>query len=102
MHVIVIHLHYKSEDFMATIQVRVDDNTKAAADTLFSSLGLDTTTAVRIFLAAALENNGLPFAVRRHAPKPDLLEAIEGTRLRRNVTGPLKTAGEAVASMLND
>jgi len=33
---------------MATIQVRIDDNLKSEADTLFTSLGLDTTTAVRI------------------------------------------------------
>ena len=47
---------------MATIQIRVDENTKAAADSLFSSLGLDTSTAVRIFLVKALEHNGIPFA----------------------------------------
>jgi DNA-damage-inducible protein J len=50
---------------MATIQVRVDENTKTAVDALFSSLGLDTSTAVRMFLAASLEHDGLPFVVRR-------------------------------------
>jgi len=39
---------------MAAIQVRVADHTKTAADSLFSSLGLDTSTAVRMFLAASL------------------------------------------------
>ncbi|MCL1890655.1 MAG: type II toxin-antitoxin system RelB/DinJ family antitoxin [Coriobacteriia bacterium] len=87
---------------MATIQVRIDDNTKASVDSLFSSLGLDTSTAVRVFLMAALENNGLPFPVKRLTPKEDLLEAIEDTRLRRNLSGPFKTAEAAVASMLED
>ncbi|MCL1820488.1 MAG: type II toxin-antitoxin system RelB/DinJ family antitoxin [Oscillospiraceae bacterium] len=87
---------------MATIQVRVDDGTKNAIDSLFSGLGLDTSTAVRIFLKASLENNGLPFPVRHFSPKSDLLEAIEDTRLRRNLHGPFKTAEEAVASMLED
>ncbi|MCL2192590.1 MAG: type II toxin-antitoxin system RelB/DinJ family antitoxin [Treponema sp.] len=87
---------------MATIQVRVDDGTKAAADSLFSSLGLDTSTAVRIFLAASLENNGMPFPVRHRTVKSDLLEAIEDTRLRRNLHGPFKTAEEAINSMLED
>ena len=50
---------------MATIQVRVDDGMKAAADSLFSDLGLDTSTAVRMFIAAALETDGLPFVVKR-------------------------------------
>ena len=47
---------------MATLQLRVDDSLKAKADTLFSSLGLDTSTAVRIFLASSIENNGLPLS----------------------------------------
>ena len=85
---------------MATIQVRVDDGTKTAVDSLFSGLGLDTSTAVRIFLMASLENDGLPFAVKHHTPKADLMEAIEDTRLRRNLHGPFRTAEEAVASML--
>lgn len=32
-----------------TIQVRVDDFLKQSADELFNSLGLDTSTAIRIF-----------------------------------------------------
>jgi DNA-damage-inducible protein J len=87
---------------MATIQVRVSDNVKAEADDLFSGLGLDTSTAVRVFLRAALENNGLPFLIKRKSPKSDFLEAIEDSRLRRNLHGPYKTAEEAVASMLED
>jgi DNA-damage-inducible protein J len=87
---------------MATIQIRIDDGTKAAVDSLFASLGLDTSTAVRMFLAASLANDGLPFVVKHRMPKPDLLEAIEDTRLRRGLTGPFKTAKEAVASMLDE
>jgi len=87
---------------MATIQVRVAEETKAAVDTLFSSLGLDTSTAVRMFFMAALENDGLPFPVQRRAVKADLQEAIDDTRLRRNLHGPFKTAEAAVASMLED
>ncbi|MDR1737124.1 MAG: type II toxin-antitoxin system RelB/DinJ family antitoxin [Oscillospiraceae bacterium] len=46
-----------------TIQVRVEDNLKNSADTLFASLGLDTSTAIRMFLVAAMESGGIPFAV---------------------------------------
>jgi len=48
-----------------TIQVRVDDELKDSADVLFASLGMDTSTAVRIFLKAALEAGGIPFSVTR-------------------------------------
>ena len=87
---------------MATIQIRVDDNIKAAADSLFSSLGLDTSTAVRMFLSASLANDGIPFAIKHREPNADLLEAITDTRNRRNLHGPYKTAEEAVAAMLED
>ena len=53
---------------MATIQIRIDDATKAAADNLFSSLGLDTSTAVRMFLKASLEQEGFPFTIKRQPP----------------------------------
>jgi len=92
-------------DFMATIQVRVDDGMKAAADSLFSSLGLDTSTAVRIFLAAALQNNGIPFAVKHvysRKPNAELREAMEDISLERNLHGPYLTGNEAINAMLED
>ena len=87
---------------MATIQIRVDDDIKTAADSLFVNLGLDTSTAIRMFLSAAIAKDGLPFAVKRRKPDADLLEAILDTRNRRNLHGPFKTAEEAVAAMLED
>jgi len=55
---------------MATIQVRIDDSIKMAADSLFTGLGLDTSTAVRMFISASLENDGLPFEVRKRKTVP--------------------------------
>jgi len=87
---------------MATIQIRVDNSIKTAADTLFNDLGLDTSTAIRMFLYAALEKDGMPFAIKRRKVNEDLHEAIQDTRDRSNLHGPFKTAKEAVAAMLND
>jgi len=87
---------------MSTLQIRVDDDTKAAADSLFNSLGMDVSTAVRVFLSASLEYGGLPFAVKHQRPRADLLEAINDTRNRHNLQGPYLTAEEAVAAMLED
>ena len=47
----------------SVVQVRVDEQFKKEADALFASLGLDTSTAIRIFLKQALLANGLPFQV---------------------------------------
>ncbi len=87
---------------MATLQVRIDDTLKAQADTLFSSLGLDTSTAIRIFLNASVENDGIPFSVQHKTVPDSLLEAIYDSRLRRNLNGPFNSAEEAVASMLEN
>jgi DNA-damage-inducible protein J len=90
---------------MATIQIRIDDNMKSAADSLFAALGLDTSTAVRMFISAALEHDGIPFEVKRvseRKPNAELREAMEDIRLGRNLFGPFDTAEEAVRSMLED
>ena len=87
---------------MATLQIRVDDDLKQNADSLFVSLGLDTSTAIRIFLNAALEYDGIPFSVGHRTYKNDMMEAIEDTRKKRNLHGPYKTAAEAVSAMLED
>ena len=85
---------------MATLQIRIDDNLKKNADFLFASLGLYTSTAVRIFLNAALEHNGIPFMVSH--TNPDILEAIIDARLSRNLHGPYNSAEAAVQAMLED
>ncbi|MFP3154654.1 type II toxin-antitoxin system RelB/DinJ family antitoxin [Lachnospiraceae bacterium ZAX-1] len=80
-----------------TIQVRVEDDLKDSADTLFSSLGLDTSTAVRMFLVAAMEAGGIPFAVAHHTGRDSviIIEAIE----RRKAGAPFLTADESLAHM---
>jgi DNA-damage-inducible protein J len=88
---------------MATIQVNVDDNMKTAADSLFAALGLDTSTAIRMFISAAVEHDGIPFSVERlreRWPNAELREAMEDARLQRNLYGPFATAEDAVRSML--
>ncbi len=61
-----------------TIQVRIDDGLKESADALFSSLGLDTSTAIRMFLVASMETGGIPFAVaHRHDRDSAITEALD-------------------------
>lgn len=48
---------------MATtlLQVRVEDTLKEEAGKVFENLGIDTSTAVRMFLKRAVMENGIPF-----------------------------------------
>lgn len=87
---------------MATLQICIDDTLKKQADTLFSSLGLDTSTAIRIFLNASVENAGIPFSVQHKLARHSLQEAVYDSRFRVNLNGPFDNAEDAVASMLED
>jgi len=81
---------------MATIQIRIDDTIKTAADYLFSSLGLDTSTAVRMFIAASLENNGIPFKIMHNVDSNIAIsEAIE----RRKSGVEFLTAEQSLSNM---
>ena len=50
---------------MATtvLQTRVDTETKLAAESLFNSLGLDITTAIRLFLRQSINQQRIPFDI---------------------------------------
>jgi len=81
-----------------TIQVRVDDQLKESADVLFASLGLDTPTAIRMFLIASMEAGGIPFAVRRDVGRER--EAILHEAIAyRKAGGKFLTAEESLANM---
>lgn len=72
------------------IQVRVEDSLKKDADALFSDLGLDTPTAIRIFLKQAIKRNGIPFDVAQPMPNAETIAAMkEADRISRdpNVKG---------------
>lgn len=87
---------------MANLQIRLNDELKSQADELFASLGFDTSTAVRIFLTAALEHNGLPFEVKHKSLSQEMQQAIYDSRNRMNLYGPYDTAEDAVNAMLED
>lgn len=46
---------------MANLQVRIDDALRVRAQEVASSMGLDLTQAVRLFLHQMVRVNGLPF-----------------------------------------
>lgn len=50
---------------MATslIQVRIDNDLKAKANQIFSDLGIDISSAIRMFLKRSVLENGIPFSM---------------------------------------
>ena len=81
-----------------TIQVRIDDQLKESADALFTSLGLDTSTAVRMFLIAAIETEGIPFVIAHGVDRDTALrKAIN----RRKAGAKFFSGNEFLAHMKN-
>ncbi len=48
---------------MELLQVRVDKETKKQASAIYASLGMDLSTAVRVFLKKSILIGGMPFEV---------------------------------------
>ena len=86
----------------ALIQVRVDDELKYAADELFSDLGFDTSTAITIFLKQAIKRQGLPFAVQKHSPNSETIDAMKDVDAKHNLTGPFNNVDDLMTSLLED
>ena len=58
------------------IQARIDAQLKNDASELFDSLGLDMTTAIRIFLKKCLQEGGIPFEIRNDQKDADAYKAF--------------------------
>ena len=61
---------------MAMLQIRVDDNLKEQASILFDNLGMDLSTAIRMFLKKSIQVGGIPFEVKYDDGTVDFLLAL--------------------------
>lgn len=59
------------------LQVRIDDETKNKASELFNALGLDLSTAVRIFLLKSIAVGGIPFEMNINSSGAKAIAAME-------------------------
>ena len=52
---------------MATVNlnIRVDEELKKQAETLFSELGLNMSSAITVFLRSSVDYQGIPFEIRK-------------------------------------
>ncbi|OHB18643.1 MAG: hypothetical protein A2666_04585 [Parcubacteria group bacterium RIFCSPHIGHO2_01_FULL_47_10b] len=45
----------------STLQIRIDTKTKNAARKIFEDLGLDTSSAIKLYFRQVINHNGIPF-----------------------------------------
>ena len=65
---------------VTNLNIRTDKEIKDQADAIFSELGLTMTTAVNMFLRAAVREHGIPFALKVDVPNEITVAAIEEGR----------------------
>ena len=68
---------------MATtnLNIRTDKEIKEAAEKIYSSLGLNMTTAINMFLRASIRESGIPFDLKLNVPSEETIKAIEEGRM---------------------
>lgn len=82
-----------------TITLRTNSTTKAKAQKLFNSLGMDMSTAVNIFLCRSIHEGGVPFAVTLEKPNKETLEAIDDAINDRDMSGPYSSVKEMMEAL---
>ena len=65
--------------------IRIDTELKAQAETLFSELGMNLTTAFNIFLRQAVRERRIPFEISLDRPNRETAAAMrDASRIARN------------------
>lgn len=82
----------------ASITIRTDIQAKNDAQRIFSSLGLDMSTAINIFLRQVIQEEGLPFKVVLKHPNSTTLKTLAETQNNKNLKGPF----DSVEELMND
>lgn len=85
---------------MATtnLNIRIDDELKKEAEDLFRYLGLTMSSAITMFLRSAVNNDGIPFELKRHEPNAETIAAMEDAKNDRNLHGPF----DSIDALLED
>ena len=91
---------------MATIQVRMSDEDKAKAEAVLKEMGMDMTTAVRVYLKRIAVTGGIPFPVTSRrltvngfTPEfeAEVLASAEEAKCGKGLSHAFDTAEEAIA-----
>ena len=85
------------------IQIRVDTKLKKDAEVIFDDLGLDTPTAIRLFLKKVVVSKSIPFELKSTRTDNGFTEEFETEILKASVEkdqiGPFKSAKSAIVQL---
>ena len=59
------------------LQIRIDKQLKSEVSVIFSNMGLDLSTAIRLFFKKSLKVKGLPFSLNEEDSDFDYISAMD-------------------------
>lgn len=68
------------------LNIRVDEEIKRKAETIFNELGLNMSTAMNMFLRYSVRYGGIPFDLRIEIPNEETQLAINDVNNNRNMS----------------
>lgn len=81
------------------LTLRMEPELKAQAAALFESLGMDLSTATRIFFRQALRCHGLPFEVKIDEPNETTYAAMAAAERDEDMYGPFDSVAELMEAL---
>lgn len=87
---------------MATIQVRIDPKTKKEAQKVLDKVGLDMSSAIKVYFNQIVISQGIPFPILTEngltiQQEREILKASDEAKQGINVEGPFETKEEIQA-----
>lgn len=83
------------------LNIRTDKDVKEQAEQIFAELGLNMTTAINLFLRAAIRKHGIPFDLFLDVPNETTVAAIEeGKKLLNDPSSPKYSSMEDLKAAL--
>jgi DNA-damage-inducible protein J len=73
---------------VTTLQVRMDQSLKQEAESVFQEIGVDATTAVRMFYHKVISTRSIPFELKADKAERDAARASLEARLLAGVDSP--------------
>lgn len=85
-----------------SMTIRLDSSIKKEAQTSYSELGIDMTTAINVFLRQSIRSKGFPFDVNLEMPNKTTLKAMERMQREEDMHGPFNSVEELMESLNTD
>lgn len=63
------------------VRSRIDDNLKVEAMTVLQGCGLTVSAAIRLFLEKVVQEQGVPFEIKRRKPSTKMVAALKEAKL---------------------